>query len=483
MDDETAKQPGEGSAAVEPAATALPTEVVEAAVLHSEQAKSLKRKRRARRIAAAVLIFLGSVLAPISLLSVWANNTISNTDHYLATVGPLASNAAIQSAVTDKVTNEVVAAIDVPKIVKNALPARAAPIVAPIEGALYSFVHSTVAKVVASSTFQKVWIDANKVTHKQLVALLNGNGKNGITVTNGEVVLDLSPLVTNVQHQLASAGFTVVNRLPVSKVPHTSIVLFKSDSLTKAQAGFQALNTLGVWLPVVALVFLIAGVLLSLRRRAALVRPALYVAFGMVLVLIVMKVVRHFYLASVPADVLPRPAAAAAFDIAIHFLIEGARAMLAFALLIALGAYFTGPARLATAARTGVNRGLSAVGSWLEQAGALPVGLRQWVLRYRPWLQGVVVLAFVVATLLWSPHTAKVEIWLAIIGVVLLAIIGIVRSRTREELADLVERRERAAAAREEEQQAAVAAAALNEPVAAGSIGPAPDEDPTKGTA
>jgi UDP-N-acetylmuramyl pentapeptide phosphotransferase/UDP-N-acetylglucosamine-1-phosphate transferase len=130
-----------------------------------------------------------------------------------------------------------------------------------------------------------------------------------------------------------------------------------------------------------------------------------------------------------------------------------------------------------------VNRGLSAVGSWLEQAGALPVGLRQWVLRYRPWLQGVVVLAFVVATLLWSPHTAKVEIWLAIIGVVVLAIIGIVRSRTREELADLVERRERAAAAREEEQQAAVAAAALNEPVAAGSIGPAPDEDPTKGTA
>jgi len=77
------------------------------------------------------------------------------------------------------VTNEVVAAIDVPKIVKNALPARAAPIVAPIEGALYSFVHSTVAKVVASSTFQKVWIDANKVTHKQLVALLNATARTG----------------------------------------------------------------------------------------------------------------------------------------------------------------------------------------------------------------------------------------------------------------------------------------------------------------
>jgi len=52
------------------------------------------------------------------------------------------------------------------------------------------------------------------------------------------------------------------------------------------------------------------------------VRTALYVAFGMVLVLIVMKVVRHFYLASVPPTCSP-PAAAAAFDIAIHFLIEG----------------------------------------------------------------------------------------------------------------------------------------------------------------
>jgi len=83
-------------------------------VLHSEQAKSLKRKRRARRIAAAVLIFLGSVLARSAALGVGQQHHLEHRP-LLATVGPLASNAAIQSAVTDKVTNEVVAPSTCPR--------------------------------------------------------------------------------------------------------------------------------------------------------------------------------------------------------------------------------------------------------------------------------------------------------------------------------------------------------------------------------
>jgi len=64
----------------------------------------------------------------------------------------------------------------------------------------------------------------------------------------------------------------------------------------------------------------------------------------------------------------------------------------------------------------------------------------------------------------------------------LLAIIGIVRSATRESSPTWSSARERAAAASRGGKQQPRWRRRLNEPVAAGSIGPRPDEDPTKGT-
>ena len=54
--------------------------------------KKKPRARRTRGIIAWVLIVLASLLIPVSVISVWAIRTVTNTDQYVATMAPLARN-------------------------------------------------------------------------------------------------------------------------------------------------------------------------------------------------------------------------------------------------------------------------------------------------------------------------------------------------------------------------------------------------------
>ena len=67
---------------------------------------SRPRRQRWRSVVATLLIVIGCILAPLSVVAVWAKNQVTDTDRYVATVTPLASDPAIQNAVADKITAE-----------------------------------------------------------------------------------------------------------------------------------------------------------------------------------------------------------------------------------------------------------------------------------------------------------------------------------------------------------------------------------------
>ena len=62
---------------------------------------------------AVVLIFLGCLLAPISVLGVWAANQVSDTSRYVANMEPLVHEPAVQNALTDKITAQITSHLDV----------------------------------------------------------------------------------------------------------------------------------------------------------------------------------------------------------------------------------------------------------------------------------------------------------------------------------------------------------------------------------
>jgi hypothetical protein len=388
-------------------------------------------RERWRTIVAGVLITLACLLAPLSVLAVWSSNTVSNTDRYVQTVAPLAKDPDVQAAVTDAVTKQVFTYVDVSaltiqlldRLQGQGLPPRLADqlqaLAPPISNGVQGFVHDQVAKVVASPAFATAWTEANRVAQQQMVNVLSGQQGGAVSAKNGAVTINLGPFVQQVKERLVAQGFTVAANIPAV---NTSFTVFQSKDVTKAQGAYRLLNTLGTWLPILALVLLAIGVYVAKSHRRALLAGALGVAGGMLLLGVVLAVVRPLYLSSVPAQV-PHDAAASIYDTLVRFLRVSLRAVLAAALVVAAAAFLTGGTVTAVRTREGLSHGIGWLRGGAESAGLRTGRFGSWVFGHKRLLRILVVVAAALALTFWPSPTAGVVLLLAVLALVCLAVV------------------------------------------------------------
>jgi hypothetical protein len=389
-------------------------------------------RQRWRTMVASVCIVVACVLAPLSVVAVWTRNQVTNTDRYVATVSPLARDPAIQAAIADQITAQVFRYLDIQGLTTQAVEALAGrglppelatqleALAVPIANGVQSFTRSQVGQVVASDAFADAWVQANRVAHAELVAALTGEGGGAITVENDTVSLNLAAFIQVVKQRLVDAGFSVAARIPEV---NASFVLFQSADVTRARSAFNLLNTLGIWLPIIALVLLAIGVYVAKDHRRSLVVAALGVAVGMVVLALGLAVFRSIYLDAVPASVLPHDAAAVLYDTIVRFLRLGLRTILVLALVVAGGAFLSGQS--VTAVRT--RQGLTGAIGWL-QGSAEHAGLRTgpvgtWVGANKRTLRITAVAAAALALVFWGRPTGKVVLGLTLALLVALALI------------------------------------------------------------
>jgi hypothetical protein len=401
-------------------------------------------RRRWRTVVAVLLIVIGCVLAPLAGVAVWARNQVTDTNRYVATVAPLASDPAIQQAITDQITAQVFTYIDVQGITTQAVNALAErgnlpPQIAgqlqalsgPIANGIQSFTRTQVGKVVQSPAFADAWIQANRLAHQELVKALTGEGGGAITVENDTVSINLAAFIQTVKAQLVASGFTLAERIPQV---NASFVLFQSSDITRARGAFNLLTTLGNWLPVIALVLLGLGVYVARDHRRALVGAGLGVAAAMLALALGLAVFRSIYLDAVPAAVLPHDAAAVLYDTIVRFLRAGLRTVFVLGLVVAAGAFLTGPSVTATRSRQGIADGIGWLRRGADGAGLSTGPVGAWVYANRRVLRiGAVVLA-ALTLVFWSRPTGKVVIGLALALLVVLAVIEFLARPGRDEV-------------------------------------------------
>ena len=71
---------------------------------HPRVTKPARRRTWPRTTVGYILIALAALLAPLAVVSVWARSQVTDTDRYVETVAPLASDPAVQAAVTTNIT-------------------------------------------------------------------------------------------------------------------------------------------------------------------------------------------------------------------------------------------------------------------------------------------------------------------------------------------------------------------------------------------
>lgn len=384
-------------------------------------------------VSSAVLITLACVLAPLSVASVWASSELSDTEQYVETVAPLADDPAVQDALAAEITttifenldvedltSEALAAIaaqpDVPPRVAAALPALATP----IANGVQSFTRDQVDSLLASPQFAELWAQVNRVAHEQVVKLLEGNQGAAVSAQDGTITLNLAPIIEEVKTRLVAQGFDLANNIPaVDK----SFVLAESDAITDAQGFYSLLNTLGVWLPIVALALFAVGVALARDRRRALLKGGLGLAAAMVVLGVALTLVRMWYVETTPAGILTAEAAGSVFDTLVRFLRTGLRAVAVLGLVVALAAFLTGPSTAAVKTRATLERGIGSAREGAESAGWDTGRVGTWTFAHRRALRIGVVIAGGLLLMFWSRPTGWVVASIALIVVLALAVI------------------------------------------------------------
>jgi hypothetical protein len=409
----------------------------EVAELHDQVVSQPRRRRMGWRGPVATLcIVLGCILAPVSGLGFWAANQVSNTDRYVATIEPLIHNPAIQNALTDKITLQITHHLNVAGYANQAAGAlnskfpRVSTLIrtfAPsLASAVAGFIHTQVHKIVTSPQVANAWIQVNRVAHAQLVKVLSGQGNSAISTSNGQVILDLAPFINIVKQDLVKRGFSLASKIPPI---HVTIALFSSKTLVQAQTLYRLINTLKWLLPFLSLLLIALGVYIARNHRRALIGAGLGFAGSMVVLGGLLAVFRGVYINSVPNSLIPSDAAAAAFDIMVRFIKEGLRVLLVIGLVVAAGAFFSGPSVTAVRMRGAFVRGLGRIRESGEHAGLRTGPVGRWVYAHRVGLRVGAAALIAIILLFWSQPSGLTVLFLAIVLLVILGLIELIGRR------------------------------------------------------
>lgn len=386
--------------------------------------------RAGRWVAAVALLLVAALLFAVSTLAIFVRTQLLDTERYVQTVAPLIRDPAIQTAITDRITNAIVDQLDLDKLAKDlakALEERGAPseislLVSPAVSGLTSFIRSTVAKVVTSERFAQAWDNAQRVAHEELDALLTTGEGQFLTANGTEVSLNLGAVVELVKQDLINAGFSLASKIPPTNL---SLPLFQSEQLPKLRRYVSWLNTAAWLLPLIAFALLLAGVMVAPKRRRGLLIGATLFALAMLLLLGGLSAARSYYLSHLPESV-SAPAAQALFDTETRFLIRALQTLLVLFVIVAVLCWLFGPGRLAAGIRRLVDSGLDGLARVLSRSG-VPLGpVPGWLRRYhRPLIVAVVVLALAILISWGEPGIGGV-VWVTIGALVLLGLLEIV---------------------------------------------------------
>ncbi len=410
----------------------------ETAELHSQAASATGTTRKRhfswRTPVSIVLIVLGCILGPVAVLGVWAGNEVSDTGRWVSTVEPLIHDPAIQNVLADKITDQITSRLNLTGNLNQATAqlndkglTRISSLLTTfgpqITSAVTGFIHSTVHTVVASPAAAKIWVQVNTVAHQAVVKVLSGQGNGAISTSNGQITLNLGPFIAVVKQDLVDHGFSLASNIPPVS---PTLALFQAKDLGKAQAGYRLITTLKIVLPLLALALLAAGVYVARKRRRALIGATLGLAASMLVLAIALLIARTIYLNSVPPSVLPGDAAGAAFDAMVYFIKVGLRVVLAVALVIAIGAFITGPSHTAIQTRSALKSGAGWVRNFGERRGVSTGPVGEWTYAHRKALRVGAVALMALIFVFWGHPTLLVVILLVVILLVLLGLIELI---------------------------------------------------------
>jgi hypothetical protein len=393
-----------------------------------------RRHRGWRWSGAVVLLLIAALLATLSVVARYARDQIINTDTYVATVTPLASDPAVQNAIATRVSNAVIQKLDIPKLINDLAAATGRPradeiasaIAGPVTDAVEGFVNKAVLKFVQSPRFAKLWVNVNTKAHTQLSAVLTGEGTEVVKTQGDQIIIEVGPIVAQVKQDLINSGLSVASKIPSVSV---QVPVITVQNLPAIQSYVKLLDNLATWLPLIALLVLGLGIWLAPGHRRAALIGVVMIAIMMIILLVALNALRDAYSNQVANKGLNVPAALALYDTLLRFLVNAIEALLTVAIVAAVWLWLAGPGRVGTFLRHWGRRGEDWIAKQINRTRLRFGPVPHFVARYGVWI--VAVVGVVAAYGLLVSPTIAAAVWLSIGVLLVMLVIGIL-SRLRQ---------------------------------------------------
>jgi hypothetical protein len=317
------------------------------AAVAAKTAKAPSPLSRKRRLLVWALVVLASIIALVAIMTTWVKRQMLDDAAWNRATTQVIQDPKVQAAIANYTINTLYDNINVGQALSQRLPPNLQQLGPPLAGALEAPATNAVARLLQRPRVEQLFINASTIAHTKLVNVLEDKTGKGISTGNGVVTLDVRQFIVEVGTELG---------LPpdaLAKIPTNAgqITLLKSDQLSAAQTGVQAVRHLSVWLLVVVLALYGLAIYLARGARRATLRNC---GIGLALVGLLVLVLRHLlgnYVTEALASPNYQPATHRLWLIGTSILGQIGAAALLYGLVAALGAILAGPSQLATRTR------------------------------------------------------------------------------------------------------------------------------------
>jgi hypothetical protein len=258
-----------------------------------------------------IFVILASILIPISSFVWWIRMDILNTDRYVQLITPVISNPAVQTSISNYLTDTIFQRVDTTQIIKNALPQQSSSLVQVINQALMNFTYNQVLRLVQSDQFSNLWSSANRIAQQKISQLLLGQGKV-LALENGNVVIDFNQVVGQIKTRLSDNGLTAVaNAIPQQNYNY---VLFSAPVLTKLQNYISILNSLYPWIQLLIILLFGLAIWFSSNRLNTVKHSGIGILISAGVMALVLAITRGEYIKQATGPYYTSEVASVFFD-------------------------------------------------------------------------------------------------------------------------------------------------------------------------
>jgi hypothetical protein len=363
-------------------------------------------KRRLRAWAAAALVVLTSLSIVVASVSIWTHNTLFDTDAFIEVVEPVITDPAFTEALSTRVTDEVITALDLETRVGESLDAFDAYLSAALLGAidpgerlenlidqanrpslsvlapaiaenLETRIAGRIDEFVTSDAFRSTLVDVVEEGHRAAIAVVRGDFAEypNVYVQDGNVRLNLIPMARSALEQvwdIVDGYIPDVSLPPVlsnradeakseladalgSRLPDDfgQVTLLTDEDFSAVQAVGDRVDRLVVLIVLAAILLLVVTLVVTPNRRRTLMQLAAGAIAAMVLTFLGIRALQNAIGSRITSPD-GSGAARALFDELTQSLRGYTEVIVGIAIVVGVAAFLAG--RPALAARVGHRR-------------------------------------------------------------------------------------------------------------------------------